>query len=302
VRIATFNLQNMRLRAGHLSGARDGDTDEAPDAATDRADRRLTAQVIRDLGADVVVLQEVFDQATLDHFHDNFLVPAGVAPYPCRVCLPGNDGRGQELAILARATPAEIVSHAHLQPADLGLDVPPGERAETPIFRRDCLRVDLAGLTVFACHFKAPYPDPAAAWPVRHLEAQAVRKLVEARFDKPEAAMWLIAGDLNDPVQPGREPATAPLRPPFSVSLMDRRPRGERWSYFDAWSGLYGRPDKLLASPALARAFADAVPEVIREGLGLEAHRHTGAHLPDVGRHRPHASDHAAIVVEFPGL
>ena len=63
MRIATFNVQNLRLReAGderRLDGARDGDTsvdtaDGAPDL--DHADRRLTAAVLHDMDADVVAL------------------------------------------------------------------------------------------------------------------------------------------------------------------------------------------------------------------------------------------------------
>ena len=53
MRIATFNVQNLRLRhvAGHarLDGARDGDVpeDNSPQAmALDLADRRLTAAVL----------------------------------------------------------------------------------------------------------------------------------------------------------------------------------------------------------------------------------------------------------------
>ena len=72
--------------------------------------------------------------------------------------------------------------------------------------------------------------------------------------------------------------------------------------YYDARAGRYSQPDSLLASPALAGAWPDARPYVVREGLGLEAGRYHGPHLPDVGGHRPHASDHAALVVDFPGL
>ena len=35
-------------------------------------DRRLTAGIIARLDADILCLQEVFDPATLDHFHDAF--------------------------------------------------------------------------------------------------------------------------------------------------------------------------------------------------------------------------------------
>lgn len=302
MRIATFNLQNLRLRAGRLTGARDGDTPDTGDSGLDRRDREIGAQVIRDCRADIVILQEVFDAATLDHFHDAFLRPAGVAPYPHRICLPGNDGRGQELAVISRIAPEAVVSHAGLRPADLGLDVPRGLARATPVFRRDCLRVDLARITLFACHFKAPYPEAAAAWAVRRLEARAVRALIEARFADAATADWLILGDFNDPARRRDNPATAPLLPPFSVDLLDRVPGGQRWSYHDPWADRYSRSDRMLASPALARACPDTVPDLVREGLGLEAARHTGAHLPGVGHHRPHASDHAALVADFPGF
>lgn len=300
MRIATFNVQNMRLRGGHLGGAHDDDTPGRPDPALDHADRVLTAQVIRDLDADVLILQEVFDQATLDHFHDHFLIPAGAHCYPHRTCLPGNDGRGLDLALLSRIAPLEVVSHASTTPADLGLSPPAGQDPDAPVFRRDCLRIELPGLTLFAVHFKAPYPDADAAFPVRALEAQATHHLIERHFDDPARAMWLILGDVNDPWHPAQPPATAPILPPFSVNLMERLPRGARWSYHDAWSGQYGRPDKMLASPALARACPHAVPDIHRQGLALEAARHSGAHLPQTGHHRPHASDHAAVVIELP--
>ncbi len=299
MRIATFNVQSLRLRGDRLSGAHDDDTPERADPALDHRDRRLTAQVIRKLDADVLALQEVFDSATLDHFHDQYLIPAKVPPYPHRICLPGNDGRGLDIALLSRIAPRDVVSHASLCPADLGLTVPPGLRAETPIFRRDCLRVELASLTLFLVHFKAPYPDPDAARPVRALEAAALRALIDARFDDPARAMWLILGDLNDPWDAQAPPATAPVLPPFSVNLMDRVPQNARWSYHDAWSDRYGRPDQILASPALARACPDATPHILRHGMALEASRNLGPHFPDVGRHRPHASDHAALVIDI---
>ena len=75
---------------------------------------------------------------------------------------------------------------------------------------------------------------------------------------------------------------------------------GARWSAHDPWDDIYWRSDGMLASPALARACAGAVPELHREGLSLEAARHAGLHLPQVGHHRPHASDHAALVIDLP--
>lgn len=311
MRIASFNVQNLRLRrvdgAPYLDGARDGDlgADGGTAArALDVADRRLTATVIADTRADLVCMQEVFDRATLDHFHDEYLLPTGARPWPHRVCLPGNDGRGRDLAVLSRRPLDDVESHADLMPGDLGLSVPAGVNTDIPIFRRDCLVFRAGQITFFLCHFKAPYPDPDVAWKVRRLEAQAVRKLIEARFGAAHGqALWLVLGDLNEPARaPSGGRAIAPLIGDFSVDLLERLPRAERWSYHLAEERLYSRPDALLASPALARRWPDAVPAILREGMGAEATRVRGGRLPGVGRHRPHASDHAALVVAFDGL
>jgi endonuclease/exonuclease/phosphatase family metal-dependent hydrolase len=306
MRIASFNVQNLRLRrkggAARLDGAQDAD-DPQEDPALDVADRRLTAAVIARMDADVVCLQEVFDRATLDHFHDAFLRPTGAAPWPHRVCLPGNDGRGRDLAILSRRPLDEVASHAALTPADLGLDPAPGTDPALPVFRRDCLRARVGALTLFLVHLKAPWPDAAQGWEVRRREAEALRRLIARRFEGIEGALWLILGDLNEPAaEPRGERAIAPILAPFSVDLLERLPADARWSYHLAEAGLYSRPDGMLASPALARRFPEARPEVLREGLAAAAGGGAGPRLPGVGAARPHASDHAALVIAFPGL
>lgn len=306
MRIATFNVQNLRLRrhegTRRYDGARDHDMpgDATPEAAAlDLADRRLTAAVMARAGADVFCLQEVFDRATLDHFHDHLLRHAGAAPWPHRVCLPGNDGAGRDLAVLSRQPIARIESHATLTAADLGLPDLPGARPGRPVFCRDCLMVRIGELTLFNCHFKAPWPD--AAFGQRRLEALALRALI-ARYCPGAQDLWLIVGDLNEPLQSGgEEPAIAPLTAEFSVDLVARMPEGERWTWAGP-NGLHARPDAMLASPALAARYPGARPVALREGLGHDAMRHTGARLPDVGAHRPHASDHALLMIDFPGL
>jgi len=303
MRVLTFNVQNLRLRrlAGRerLDGARDGDNPaDALDRALDYADRRLTAAVLAKADAAVCVLQEVFDRASLDYFHDHLLRGAGAAPWLWRACLPGNDGAGRDLAAMARR-PFAATSHARLLPRDLGMAGLPGTRADLPLFSRDLLRLDLGALTLFAVHFKAPHPDPAAGWLRRRAEAEAVRRLIARRFADPAAALWLVLGDLNDPLgDPDR--AVAPLLAPFGVDLTARMAEGERWTWWQA-DGARGCPDAMIASPALAARFPGAVPRAIRAGLGRDA---GGAQprLPDVGAGRPHASDHAALVLDLPDL
>jgi len=303
MRVLTFNVQNLRLRRvdghGRLDGARDfDDPADALDRALDFADRRLTAAVLARGDADVCVLQEVFDRTSLDWFHDHLLQATGAAPWPWRACLPGNDGAGRDLAVMARR-PFAAISHARLRPDEIGLEGAPGTRPGRPVFCRDCLQVELGALVLFVVHFKAPWPDPAGAWAQRRAEALAVRRLIARRFDDPAAALWLVAGDLNDP-QRDSERAVAPLLDGFSVNLAARMPEGDRWTWWHE-DGHRGSPDALLASSALARRWPGAVPRAIRAGLGREAGG-AGVRFEDVGTRRPHASDHAALVLDLPGL
>ena len=309
MRIASFNVQNMRLRRDdgrvQMDGARDLDVpdDTGPEAAgLDPLDRWLTAAVLRDIDADVVALQEVFDRETLDHFHEHYLLGVGMRPYPTRICVPGNDGRGLDLALLSRHPVEDLRSHADLTPRDLGLTETAAP--DRPLFRRDCLMATVGRLTLVICHFKAPYPDADRTWPIRRLEALGVRRLIERRFAGVPDAWWLLLGDLNEPggVSDARELAIAPLLDPFSVDLIQRLTASERWTFFERDSGRHSQPDVLLASPALARDWPKASPHLVREGMGRETQADAEPRLRGVGHHRPHASDHAAVVVDFDGL
>ncbi|WP_323036777.1 endonuclease/exonuclease/phosphatase family protein [Pararhodobacter sp.] len=305
MRVLTFNVQNLRLRRpggqDRLDGARDFDeTEKAEDLGRvlDFADRRLTAQVLAQADADVCALQEVFDAPSLDYFHDHLLRATGVELWPWRACLPGNDGAGRDVAVMARR-PFAATSYARLRPRDLGLSQVPGVSVDRVIFCRDCLQVEMGALTLFTVHFKAPWPDRTAAWHRRRLEALAVKRLIERRFSEPGAALWLVLGDLNDPLA-DPERAVAPLIEGFGVDLTARMAPGERWTWWHE-DGVRGCPDAMVASPALAARWPDAVPRALRAGMGRDAGGQA-ARLEDVGDHRPHASDHAALVLDLPGI
>lgn len=303
MRVATFNLQNLRLRSRDgrlvLDGAADQDMPAVGRSlALDIADRRQTAQVIKAAGADVVALQEVFDLAALDHFHDSFLLPAGSPAYPHRYCRPGNDGRGLNVAALCRVRPVDIVSHAALTGNDLGLSDLPSDLRDHRLFRRDCLQLDFETVSLFICHFKAPYPDAAKAHTVRQAEARAVRRIVESRFERPDQERWVILGDFNEPARPGGAAASAlaPFRDAFAVDLLDRLAPGADWTYEVPGTHLLSRPDRIFVSPRLAREFPQARPRIIRSGM------HGISPGPDGQEFRPHASDHALVYADFPGL
>jgi endonuclease/exonuclease/phosphatase family metal-dependent hydrolase len=298
MRIATFNVQNLRLRGDRLDGARDADDPRDAGAAArrlDPLDRRLTAEIVALIDADVLALQEVFDKATLDRFHDDLLLPLGVAPYPHRLCLPGNDGRGLDLALLSRPPLRHVQSHAALTPRALGI---PAESPDTPLFRRDALRVGFDAFSLWLVHLKAPYPNPLLSASIRQLEAEALRCLVKAAHGPGD--LWLIAGDFNDPDPTGT--ATGLFDAAFAVDLTARLPPGKSWTYRDPVTGRLSAPDRFLASRALAARWPAARPVPVRFGLDRQANPAAEARLPLVGNHRPHASDHAALVLDLPGL
>jgi endonuclease/exonuclease/phosphatase family metal-dependent hydrolase len=309
MRVATFNLQNMRLRTRKGRAVLDGavDHDDAKvrrSTALDIADRRETAKVIKTAQADVVALQEVFDIETLDYFHDRFLLPSGTPAYPFRYCFAGNDGRGLNIAALCQRPPIGAKSHASLTGKELGLFDLPRDLRDRRLFRRDCLQLDFERVTLFICHFKAPYPDARKAQEIRQAEARAVRKLIESRFEQPAAERWMILGDLNEPAKVGEPAASAlgPLKQGFSVDLLDRLPAGTDWTYELPETHLHSRPDRILVSPRLAQEHPDVRPEIIRSGMDpRQIDRATGTRR-NLTQNLSHASDHALVYADFPGL
>ncbi|MDJ0858840.1 MAG: endonuclease/exonuclease/phosphatase family protein [Dinoroseobacter sp.] len=306
MRIATFNVQNLRLRQDadgpRLDGARDRDDGLPESLSLDVMDRRLTADIIARIDADILCMQEVFDLATLDHFQETFFGPAVIQPYPHRTCEPGNDGHGLNVAMMARIAPDRVKSHAQKTATDLGLEDPGGILQGGPVFRRDCLEVGFGALTLFICHFKAPYPDRQRATAIRGLEAQAVRRVIETSLQNPETQSWMIVGDLNTPVgtDTREDHALKPLLDGFATDLMRRMPEGEDWTFSMPDTGKRLRPDAMLASPALAKLAAHAVPQVERRGMDTTAAEGSDYPLSEVRSPRPHASDHAAVWIDLP--
>jgi endonuclease/exonuclease/phosphatase family metal-dependent hydrolase len=309
MRLATFNVQNLRLRQSQgrlvLDGAVDQDFDVQPSSIDqDIADRQFTAKVIADAQADVLALQEVFDAETLDFFHDEFLLEAGSSPYPARICLPGNDGRGLDVAVLSNRQPISITSHAELTGADYGLTDLPKDLREHPLFRRDCLQVEFDTFTLFVCHFKAPYPDVQKSQIVRQAEARAVRKIVERNFLDPKDERWVFVGDFNEPSWgQGSDPsALASLKQGFSEDLLDRLARGTDWTFEVPDTHVHSRPDRIFLSPRLAQEYPEVVPQIVRTGMTRYLSEPGPFASGDAQQYQSHASDHALVYADFPDL
>ena len=234
---------------------------------------------------------------------------------------------------------AGMKSHAHLTYADLDLFTPElealGEKPHERIFRRDCLELDLKiggkPLTIYGLHFKSMgsprngMDGRTATMPVRVAEASAVRRIIEQRFGRDYAASkrWVICGDLNDykerVIISGEAPDPLQYQPTredvssldiltaggFCENIVERRPELDRWTLYHT-RGPQERHlcqlDYLLLSPALARANAKAVPEIIRNGQPYRTPFPPGQDVdrfPRTGWDRPKSSDHCPVAVEI---
>lgn len=229
-----------------------------------------------------------------------------------------------------------MTSHAHVTYDDFGLHTAEldalGNKSFERIFRRDCLEIDVKvggrPLTIYSVHFKSMgsprngLSGRDATMPVRIAEAKAVRQIIEARFGPDHAAgkRWMICGDLNDyrervviggddpdytfsPVEEAQSSVDVLLAAGFCENLVARRPAIDRWTLYHT-RGPQERHlcqlDYLLASPALAKANAGAIPDIVRRGQPWRTPFPPGQTVdryPRTGWDRPKASDHCPVAV-----
>lgn len=312
MRLATFNVENLFTRYLFARGvdrrraAKEGfRTEDLRFRLADPVSKRLTADVMLALQADVFALQEVEDLDTLKQFRDRFL--GGREAYPHAIVIDGNDQRRIDVGILSRHPIVHARSWQHLWEDD------------EPVFDRDCLEVDIltpdiGRLTLYVNHFKsmrAPrgstVPGRQATRPRRLQQAQAVRRIIEERFDDPAAASFVVLGDLNDHLETTSEGATGiePLVCWDAVeNVLDRLHPRDRWTHHYGGSRRHGLPEafRQLDYVLVSRALADANPHppvLERRGMPKRAHRFGGTRFEGVGTSRPKASDHCPIAFDL---
>lgn len=312
MRIATFNVENLFTRFRFAKGVDPVLAEQEGFLAEDLRFRlhdaqakRITADVLRALEADVVALQEVEDLPTLRSFRDKWL--GGPDVWPHALVIDGNDDRRIDVGVLSRWPIVHARTWQHL-------------RSEgRPVFDRDCLEVDIEGpigrVTLYVNHFKSMRPPPSATGPGRAAtrarrlqQVEAVKAIVQQRFgDDPGDAAFVVCGDFNDTAEDSREGRSAlgPLLGWDAVEdVVARRPADDRWTHFwpgDSRRGLppaYQQLDYLLVSRALA-ARSPSVPFIERSGMPQRADRYVGPRLDGVGRNRPKASDHCPVAFDL---
>ena len=194
------------------------------------------AEVLRDLDADVVCLQEVEHRFLLQEFNRQHLADLRYEV----VLVEGNDERGIDVALLTRVPVRSVTSHRHLRFQD--------REGRELRFQRDLLQVRLGpplNGDVFVVHLKSQHGgDEADA--VRQAEADAVASLLRVELERDPGYRAVLAGDFNDVAGSG------PLRGILASGMTDPCAGSELPTYNQ--EPYRQRIDYLLLSPALSAA------------------------------------------------
>ena len=266
LRIATYNLENY-VAADRMTEAGFRKGYPKPER-----EKEALREVIREVSADVLVVQEVGPRPYLEELRRD--LRAEGLNYS-HIALATAADADRHIAILSRRPLLDVRTHDDLTFAYLG-------GRET--VKRGLLEagVDTAAgvVTVFALHLKSRLTerddDPGSAVR-RAAEATAVRDRVLARFPDPSRARFVILGDCND----GRNSRAAAAlqrrgKTEISALLPAADSRGEAWTHAYRRDESYSRVDLIFVSSGL-------LPWI--EGRG--ARIHDGPRVREASDHRP---------------
>jgi len=295
VRIATFNAENLfaryRFRENFNPTAEGGfGINDTAFEVHDEADKRITAQAIRAVNADILCLQEVENLAVLERFNSRMLGGMG---YDHRLVVDSHDPRMIDVAILSRHPIAYVNTHRHERNA----------ANTTWLFSRDCLEVDIdvdgTPLSLYVNHLKSMMGGRAQTHARRREQAERVNEIVDHWWSgSGEKHNFIVLGDMNDYPQ-GDTALASLLANPLLVSVIDRLPAADHWTHFWAGGNEYHQLDYLLVSKALADRNKTARPKIMRKGLPHRATKYAGERFPEVGHDNPKASDHAPMAMDL---
>jgi len=213
------------------------------------------AGVVSSVKPDVLVLQEVENQAVIDD------LAAKLGGYPNRYITQGNDPRGIDIAILSELPLQVAPSHKD------EFFHPSTDPSQTFVFARDVLEahfiINTRHFVFLGIHLKAQDGD-AKSDLKRLAEAEQVRAIATGiQFDDTSAAI-VVLGDFND--VPGSAPLTALIgTPPFQLtSAASFVPAAERYSV--TFGGNPKLFDDQLADPIAASKLDQASVTILHSG------------------------------------
>jgi endonuclease/exonuclease/phosphatase family metal-dependent hydrolase len=293
VRRRTGGMEIVANGRGDWAGWLELERDPVDDTAM-----RMTAQVIRDLGADVLGVVEAESRPALKAFSDEVLPLVGGAPYAHCMLIDGNDRRGIDCALMTRAGYPIQAMASHVDEAD----------EAGPVFSRDCpeFHVETPGgarFIVLVNHFKSKIGVQRESDARRRRQAAAVAAIYEG-LRRAGQSRIAVVGDLNDtPPEAAADPLAPLLRGTDlkDVALLPGHDHGGRPGTYGG-STAANKIDYILLSPALfgvAKASG-----IFRRGMWPGVRPRKWDVYPELdpargGREVHAASDHGALWVDL---
>lgn len=264
--LATYNIEN------YGPANRRTESGFHKDYPKPEAEKAALRTVIRALGADVLVMQEMGDQPYLDELRRDLKTEGLDYPYHF---LAVADDADRHLAILAKRPLKAVTTHTDLQFKYLG---------DKEAVKRGLVEATIAtangDLTFFAVHLKSRFterPDDPMSAIRRAGEATAIRDRVLKRFPKPAESRFLVLGDCNDS-RASKAATFIQKRGKTEITrlLPAADSRGESWTHLYRREDSYSRVDHVFVSPALQPAVQNGAARIY-DGPGVR----------DASDHRP---------------
>lgn len=252
---------------------------------------RNTARVVHDVDADVLCVVEAESRPALLRFSNDLLPTAGAEPYGHVMLIDGNDDRGIDVGLMAKAEYPIISMQSHVDDRD----------SSGLIFSRDCPRYDIHTrngntLTLLLNHLKSKgYGSQASSNAKRLRQAERVKEIYEG-LRKQGLEYIAVLGDFND------TPDSAPLKP--LIDGTDLKDISVHKDFDDGGRlGTFGngtksnKIDYILMSPELFRKTQSG--SIFRKGVWGGTKGTLFPHYDTITTAEEAASDHAAIWAEI---
>ena len=286
-----------RAKNGNIAIVASGRSDwlgslELKDEPVDAVAIRNTAQVLKEVNADVQGVIEAESRPALAAFNDEVLKAVGGKPFRHVMLIDGNDRRGIDVGLMGRDGYPIGTMRSHVDDCQAN-----GEA----IFSRDCPEYEIATpkgnrLIVAIDHLKSKgYGGQAASNAKRKSQAVRTAEIYQRLVEDGEKYVAVV-GDFND------TPDSAPLQPLLADTALTDVFKHKR---FDDGGhpgthgscGASGKIDYILLSPALYAKVQGG--GVFRKGMWAGVRPKKWETLPALTRPEEAASDHAAVWVDI---
>jgi endonuclease/exonuclease/phosphatase family metal-dependent hydrolase len=269
-------------------------------ARFDDDQRKNTAQVIRNIDADIMCLVEVEGRQALSDFMIKYVKNTDKRLGQNMLIDSPIDPRGIDIAVAWRNAALGIIrSNAYDRRIVNGKSL--------TVWSRDCLEVELTlanaqSIWVMANHFKSKMGgDPPDAQNKRLAQTSRLIEILQTRYDLTRDYV-VVMGDLND------VPGSVPISPLYAVQNLhdvfdlEGIPAEDRWTYYYGKAHASERRtqiDYIFVSEALRDAVSNV--QVHRRGMSAVAESNIEGITPlnGITGWGNAASDHAAISVDL---